>query len=71
MHYYRGVFSSELSLLKLKVLSLIDDSLNVYAFKERIVKEGSEIGAAWSRVWEVLEKKAFEFFVCHLFDGLW
>jgi hypothetical protein len=22
-------------------------------------------------VWEVLEKKAFEFFVCHLFDWLW
>lgn len=57
MHYCRGVFSWALSLLKLEVLCLIDDSLNVYAFKEWIVQEGSEISAAWSRVWEVFKQE--------------
>jgi hypothetical protein len=42
--------------------------LNVYAFKQRIVKERSEIGAGWTSVRKVLKEKAFEFFVCHLFD---
>jgi len=69
MHYCRGVFSWALSLLKLKVLSLVDDSLNVYAFKERIVQEGSEIGAGWPRVWEVFKQELLEFFICHLFYG--
>lgn len=67
----RRFYSDIFSLLEFEVLSLIDDGLNVYAFEERIVKQGRKIGACWSCVWEVLEKKLLKLFVCHLFDGLW
>ena len=43
----------------------------VYAFEERIVYEGRNIGAGWPRVGKVFEKKLLKLFICHFFDGFW
>lgn len=43
----------------------------VYAFEEWIVYEGRNIGACWSGMGKVFEKKLLKLFVCHLFDGFW